>query len=47
MSTTGSDPAPPSHAPLHDRFLELLPRLELHGRIFFRGLKAPEGRSPR
>jgi hypothetical protein len=40
MSTTVSDPAPPSHAQLHDRFLELLPRLERHGRIFFRGLKA-------
>jgi hypothetical protein len=26
----------PSHADLHARFLELLPRIELHGRIYFR-----------
>jgi hypothetical protein len=26
----------PSHATLHARFLELLPRIELHGRICFR-----------
>jgi hypothetical protein len=29
----------PSVAELHERFLDLLPRIELHGRIFFRHLR--------
>jgi hypothetical protein len=33
--------APLPFAPLHARFLGLLPRIEQHGRIYFRGLKCP------
>jgi hypothetical protein len=33
--------APLPFAPLHARFLGLLPRIEQHGRIFFRFLKCP------
>jgi hypothetical protein len=34
-------PVPPPLAHLHDAFLAMLPRIELHGRIFFRHLKCP------
>jgi hypothetical protein len=27
--------------PLHARFLKLLPRIELHARVYFRGVKCP------
>jgi hypothetical protein len=33
--------SPSPLAPLHARFLSLLPRIEQHGRIYFRGLKCP------
>ena len=33
---------PPSPEPLHARFLALLPRIELHARIYFRHVRCPE-----
>ena len=33
---------PPSPEQLHSRFLALLPRIELHARIYFRHVRCPE-----
>jgi hypothetical protein len=34
-------PTTPDAARLHDAFLSILPRIELHGQVYFRGLKCP------
>jgi hypothetical protein len=36
---TPNTPATPDAAPLHDAFLSILPRIELHGHVSFRSLK--------
>src|SRR5262249_36265018 len=43
---TSATPAP-SIDDLHTAFLPLLPRVELHGRVYFRGLKCPDTRADR
>ncbi len=35
-------PAPPSVLALQARFLSILPRIELHARVYFRGLRCPD-----
>ena len=36
---TPNTPVTPDAARLHDAFLSILPRIELHGHVYFRGLK--------
>jgi hypothetical protein len=47
VATTAYLPARLTIAQLHDRFLTILPRIETHARIYFRGIRCPHRKADR